>query len=404
MARTSKLLGALHAHKHHNHEVDRQAKLRRRAAKRTGSNILVSPGQSASGGEAFMTGALPFDHHETARVGNRSCSNATPTGKAYSDHSPGVSLNESSQVKQVPTQRVVTALSREDEDDADDGEHLQESSKDDQEEDIPLSEIANLSDTEEGDVIPHQRLTINNTSALSQAYNAIAVSIVKLPFSEHHIIVSAGPAEVPDVNDDLNRELVLHQQCLDAVREARHLLKQEGAPFSRPSDYFAEMIKSDEQMGRIKQKLTEDAAGRKAAAEAKKQRDLKKFGKQVQVAKLQERNKAKKDTLDKINILKRKRRSTDTGRAEEIDMFDIALEDADTTKKVTTPDTSRPDRRISAKRQKKDAKFGFGGKKRFAKSGDAFSTSDLRNFSAKRMKGRKQGAQRPGKSRRARKL
>lgn len=49
------------------------------------------------------------------------------------------------------------------------------------------------------------------------------------------------------------------------------------------------------------------------------------------------------------------------------------------------------------KKQKKDEKFGFGGKKRFAKSTDATSTGDLRGFSAKKMKGRKQ---RPGKSRR----
>ncbi|KAL8643189.1 MAG: hypothetical protein Q9228_000174 [Teloschistes exilis] len=393
MAKPSKLLGALHAHKHHNHELDRQTKLRRRAVKRVRPKSSVSPDQSASGGEALMTGALPFDHRETTR-----------TGKPHSDHSQGISLNDPSQVKQVPAQHDVTAVSWGDEDDADDGNDLQESSKDDPEDDIPLSDIANFSDTEEGDIIPHQRLIINNTSALSQAYNAIAVSIAKLPFYEHQIVVSAGPAKIPDVNDDLNRELVLHQQCLDAVREARHLLRKEGAPFSRPTDYYAEMIKSDEQMGRIKQKLTDEAANRKAAAEAKKQRDLKKFGKQVQVAKLQERDKTKKDTLDKINILKRKRRSTDTGGAEEIDMFDIALEDADKTKKVTTSDLSRPDRRASAKRQKKDAKFGFGGKKRFAKSGDAFSTSDLKTFSAKRMKGRKQGGQRPGKSRRARKV
>jgi rRNA-processing protein EBP2 len=51
------------------------------------------------------------------------------------------------------------------------------------------------------------------------------------------------------------------------------------------------------------------------------------------------------------------------------------------------------------KRQKKDAKYGFGGKKRFAKSGDAMSSGDLRGFSSKKMK---TGAkQRPGKSRRA---
>lgn len=83
------------------------------------------------------------------------------------------------------------------------------------------------------------------------------------------------------------------------------MLKKEGVPFSRPPDYFAEMIKSDEHMGKIKQKMTHEAADKKAAAEARKQRDLRKFGKQVQVAKLQERDKAKKETLDKINILKR---------------------------------------------------------------------------------------------------
>jgi len=89
------------------------------------------------------------------------------------------------------------------------------------------------------------------------------------------------------------------------VKEARSRLKKEGVPFSRPTDYFAEMVKSDEHMGTIKRKMTDEAANKKAAAEARKQRDLKKFGKQVQVAKLQERDKAKRETLDKINILKR---------------------------------------------------------------------------------------------------
>lgn len=75
--------------------------------------------------------------------------------------------------------------------------------------------------------------------------------------------------------------------------------------FTRPNDYFAEMVKADEHMGRIKAKLVEEAAGKKASAEARKQRDLKKFGKQVQVAKLQEREKEKRSTLEKIKVLKR---------------------------------------------------------------------------------------------------
>lgn len=38
------------------------------------------------------------------------------------------------------------------------------------------------------------------------------------------------------------------------------------------------------------------------------------------------------------------------------------------------------------KRQKKDQKYGFGGKKRFSKSNDAHSSGDVSSFSAKRMK------------------
>jgi rRNA-processing protein EBP2 len=48
----------------------------------------------------------------------------------------------------------------------------------------------------------------------------------------------------------------------------------------------------------------------------------------------------------------------------------------------------------ASKRQKKDQKFGFGGKKRFAKSSDAASTADIRGFSASRMKGGRSGASR----------
>ena len=110
---------------------------------------------------------------------------------------------------------------------------------------------------------------------------------------------------ISDVNDDLTRELAFYKQSIEAANAARTRLKVEGVLFSRPTDYFAEMVKSDEHMRKIKSKMVEEAADKKAAADARKQRDLKKFGKQVQVAKLQERDKSKRETLDKINLLKR---------------------------------------------------------------------------------------------------
>ncbi|MCJ1403730.1 rRNA-processing protein and EBNA1-binding protein ebp2 [Xylographa trunciseda] len=266
---------------------------------------------------------------------------------------------------------------------------------------IPLSDVESLSSDEKGDLVPHQRLTINNTSALLKACKSIAFPISSLPFSAHQSVSSAAQIVIPDINDDLNRELAFYKQCLDAATEARTLLQKEGVPFTRPTDYFAEMVKSDEHMGKIKDKMTEEAASKKASAEARRQRDLKKFGKQVQVAKLQERDKAKRETLDKINILKRKRKDADTGKANEEDLFDVALEDASTADRVARSSRREGKGATRDKRQKKDAKFGFGGKKRFAKSGDAASTGDLRGFSSKKMKGAKKGPQRLGKSRRA---
>lgn len=203
-----------------------------------------------------------------------------------------------------------------DESDSSDGDDLQgenelseeeENDEDDDEddEDIPISDLEDLSDGEKEDLIPHQRLTINNTAALTSALKRISLPLSSLPFSAHQSLTSSEPIKIADVSDDLNRELAFYAQSLEAVKEGRKLLKQEGVPFTRPTDYFAEMVKADEHMEKVKRKLVEEAANKKASAEARKQRDLKKFGKQVQVAKLQEREKEKRETLEKIKSLKR---------------------------------------------------------------------------------------------------
>ncbi|KAJ6139668.1 hypothetical protein N7471_006154 [Penicillium samsonianum] len=277
----------------------------------------------------------------------------------------------------------------EEEEEVDQDEEMEDDEE--EEEDIPLSD---LEEDEREDVVPHQRLTINNSAAILSALKRISFIGPNTPFSEHNSLVSKEPIEVEDANDDLNRELAFYKVCQAAATQARGLLKKDGIPFTRPGDYFAEMVKNDEHMSLIKKKLYEEAAGKKASAEARRQRDLKKFGKQVQNSKLQQRHKEKRDMLEKINTLKKKRKADGSAPTDDAnDMFDIAIDEA------TQPDKkrSRGDGPGGSKRQKKDAKFGFGGKKRHAKSGDAASSGDLSNFSAKKMKG---GAKRPGKSKR----
>jgi rRNA-processing protein EBP2 len=171
-----------------------------------------------------------------------------------------------------------------------------------------VSDLEDLPDEDKEDLIPHTRLTINNTSALITSLNRICIPTDKsVPFATHQIITGIEPTadSIEDIQDDLKRELAFYAQSLDAAKRGRALLKSEGVPFSRPKDYFAEMVKDDGHMELVKARLVEEASAKKASSEARKLRDLKKFGKQVQVAKLQERQKAKRDTLDKISSLKR---------------------------------------------------------------------------------------------------
>jgi rRNA-processing protein EBP2 len=167
------------------------------------------------------------------------------------------------------------------EEEAEENDDEEEEEEEEEEEDIPLSD---LEDDEREDVVTHQRLTINNSAAITASLKRISFITSQTPFSEHNSLVSKEPIEVEDPNDDLNRELAFYKVCQAGAAEARGLLKKEGIPFTRPGDYFAEMVKNDEHMDRIKKKLYDEAAGKKAAAEARRQRDLKKFGKQVQVA------------------------------------------------------------------------------------------------------------------------
>ena len=76
-------------------------------------------------------------------------------------------------------------------------------------------------------------------------------------------------------------------------------------PFKRPDDYFAEMVKSDEHMARVRQRLLDQTASIKASDEAKRQRNLKKFGKKVQVEKRLERERDKAAVADRIKDFRR---------------------------------------------------------------------------------------------------
>lgn len=172
-----------------------------------------------------------------------------------------------------------------------------------QEDDIPFSDVDSIS----SDIVPRTRLTINNRAALLTSLARIQMPSTPFSLTQAHTASSAPPTEshIPDVSDDLTRELAFYAQARASALYGRAELRREGIPFSRPGDYFAEMLKADGHMERVRNRLIEIEGNKKAAAEARKLRDAKKFGKQVQREKLEERARKKRMEEEKIRSLKR---------------------------------------------------------------------------------------------------
>jgi rRNA-processing protein EBP2 len=129
-------------------------------------------------------------------------------------------------------------------------EDSEEDGTDEEENGVPFSDLD--SDMEEdGDIVPYQRKPHkDNHAALTQALSTFALPFSTLPFNQHLSVTSTEDVTV-DVNDDLNRELAFYKQALEAATIGRKKLLAEGVPFSRPSDYFAEMVKDDEHMDKV---------------------------------------------------------------------------------------------------------------------------------------------------------
>ena len=289
-----------------------------------------------------------------------------------------------------------------DEEDDDEEEEEEEAEHDDDEEEIPLDSLpSSASLSEQALASRHNRIRINNTEAMQRVYEDMRLdgpsTSGKMPWIETMSLVyeHATADEVPDAQNDLDRELSFYRQSLAAAIRGRELVLAAKVSFSRPNDYFAEMVKTDEHMERVRQRLLDESASIKASEDAKRQRELKKYGKKIQTEKLFERQRSKRDMQEKVNALKRKRQ---TGLDMDDDEFDVQLEEALGERKAS----QRTQRGPNKKRQYRDEKYGFGGKKRHNKSNTAESTDQVgpsRRKPGQRPKGGK--AKRPGKARRA---
>ncbi|KAJ7081867.1 eukaryotic rRNA processing protein EBP2-domain-containing protein [Mycena belliarum] len=273
--------------------------------------------------------------------------------------------------------------SADEEEDGDEGEG--------EEEDIALDDVESVDD----DAVPRQKIEIDNTVALARIRETIQLD-KSLPWTETLVLSYPETIDV-DLDDDLKRELAFYKQALHGATAARTLAEKHGFPFSRPPDYFAEMAKSDAHMERIRARLLDETAGIKKSEDKRREREGKKFGKQVQVERLKEREKSKKEMEERLKGLKRKRgdmldKPTAVG---DDDAFDIAVEDAiadrpakrgrgaasggrgasDRGGRGASDRGGRGGPKVS--RTSRDQKYGFGGAGKRSKSNTRESTDDF---------------------------
>ena len=96
-----------------------------------------------------------------------------------------------------------------------------------------------------------------------------------------------------------------YKQTLHGAQETRTLALKHEFPFTRPADYFAEIAKSDSHMEHIRQRLLNESVEIKRSEEKRKERQNKRYGKQIQVEKLKERERTKRDMDQRIKGLER---------------------------------------------------------------------------------------------------
>lgn len=175
------------------------------------------------------------------------------------------------------------------------------------------------------------------------------------------------------IEDDFKREMTFYCQAQLAAKEALEKMRTMNKPTQRPEDYFAEMCKTDAHMQKVRGKLTEKKESMEASEKAKKQRQLKKFGKKVQHEVLQRRQKEKKAMMESVDKIKKGKQKLGKGKDDE-DIFDVSAK---------TSGDKKAAKEGGLKRKAKDDKFGFGGKKRKMKQNTNADLHKSDGFNAK---------------------
>ncbi|KDD74962.1 rRNA processing protein EBP2, partial [Helicosporidium sp. ATCC 50920] len=228
-----------------------------------------------------------------------------------------------------------------------------------------------------------EKKSIYNADALHEKLEDLSWS-EQVAWSETMALTSATPSAVANVDDDVERELGFYTQALDAAREAAARMESAGVAWARPADYYAEMVKTDEHMARVKEQLQHEQKLIADMEQRRKDRENKRHAKQIQVEKKKERDQERKQGVDAVTRMRRERaRNQYEG---ELDM-EAELREMEGGGRGRGRGRGGPKsmqrfqpRAKAAHREARDQKYGHGGPKRLSKQNDAFSAADTNSY------------------------
>merc|ERR1712113_260281 len=135
----------------------------------------------------------------------------------------------------------------------------------------------------------------------------------------------AGQQSIPkgvSAKDGVKLEGVFLRMAGDAVKEAYRRLRVMKIPCSRPEDFYAEMLRPDSMMYKVRDRATEEQRRIKIVENRKKDQAAKKFAKKAKSKKLEARALEKRQTLEEISTLQ-KRQKRDKQNTDDKDLEDI---------------------------------------------------------------------------------
>lgn len=180
---------------------------------------------------------------------------------------------------------------------------------------------------------------------------------------------------------------VSYELSLNAASEGLQQLTDLNIPFRIPADFFAERVKPDKHMARVKDKLIEEQRKMVAVAERKQDKETRRFAKQVQSAKIQEKSAEKKANLAAAG----KMRKAPEGADRELGVERSILPGVSAHLAANRADEAARREKKSAKREAKDKKYGHGGKKRNVRKNDKESATSGKDYTVGKMRQNFQG-------------